>query len=235
MARRLARSGDERPQAVRQRRSLCRTLRREQSLANGSGSFRRSEGRHGRGWCLDCMTYVTTSLDGGWTWSEPGCSDTSELSHQRRVTAARHHRRARDPGLSDRGNNSVLCIYNDREDRWSFSDPVPMPEGVGVIQPASGRVSRPRRCRCSFARTRGGYRPHAPGRPHLVQRNRRNCRNPDAGIDAVALPDGRLVLVYNPTTRAGRRFGYACRTIEALPGRILSCSRTGKARTPTRR
>lgn len=165
--------------------------------------FIRSEGRHGRGWCLDCMTYVTTSLDGGWTWSEPRL-----LKHQWSFLIKNKPLRLATtgelaiPAYSDRENNSVLCIYNDREDRWSFSDPVPMPEGVGVIQPAL--VEYPDQTLQMFFRTHAGRiwtsRSKDAGRT-WSRAEPTELPNPDAGIDAVALPDGRLVLVYNPTTR----------------------------------
>ncbi len=164
--------------------------------------FIRSEGRHGRGWCNDCMTYVTTSLDGGWTWAEPRL-----LKYQWSFLIKNKPMRISTgelviPAYSDREDNSVLCVYDDRQDRWSFHGPVPMPEGVGVIQPAL--VEYPGGDLQMFFRTGHGqiWTSHSAdaGRTWSIAAPT-ELPNPSSGIDAVALPDGRLALVYNPTTK----------------------------------
>jgi len=163
--------------------------------------FIRSEGRHGRGWCLDCMTYVTTSFDGGWTWEKPRLlkDQWSFLIKNKPMRIATGELVI--PAYSDREDNSVLCVYDDRQDRWSFF-PVPMPEGAGVIQPAL--VQYPDGELQMFFRTKTGniWTSHSrdAGRTWSVAKPT-DLPNPGAGIDAVALSDGRLVLAYNPTTR----------------------------------
>lgn len=164
--------------------------------------FVRSEGRHGRGWCEDCMTYVTTSGDGGWTWEEPRLLkyQWSFLIKNKPLRLATGELAI--PAYSDRENNSVLCVYNDQEDRWSFFGPVPIPEGSCVVQPAL--VQYPDGTLQMFFRTSHGRiwtaRSDDAGRT-WSEAVPTELPNPGAGIDAVTLPDGRLVLAYNPTTR----------------------------------
>lgn len=164
--------------------------------------FIRSEGRHGRGWCDDCMSYVTSSPDGGWTWAEPRL-----LKYQWSFLIKNKPMRLSTgelaiPAYSDRENNSVLCTYDDRLDRWSFHGPVPMPDGIGVIQPAL--VHYPDGGLQMYFRTGHGRiwtsSSSDAGRTWSMA-SPTELPNPSAGIDAVALPDGRLAVAYNPTTK----------------------------------
>lgn len=170
--------------------------------------FIRSEDRHGSGWCLDCMTYVCRSIDGGWTWSEP-----SMLKDQWSFLIKNRPVRLRTGELaigaySDRENNSLLCVYRDRTGQWEFRDPVPVPEGCpGVIQPAL--VTWPDGELQMYFRTHVNriYRSRSfdDGRTWETAQPT-ELPNPDSGIDALVLPDGRLLLAYNPTERGtGRR------------------------------
>jgi predicted neuraminidase len=162
----------------------------------------RSEGRHGSGWCLDCVSYVTTSVDHGATWSEPRLlRDQISFLVKNKPLRLRTHELA-IPAYSDRERNSVLCVYNDLMDNWSFYGPVPAPSDVwGVIQPSL--VAYPDGMLQMYFRSKGQiWRSHSldDGRT-WSQATPTELPNPNSGIDALVLPDGRLLLVYNPTVQ----------------------------------
>jgi hypothetical protein len=165
--------------------------------------FIRSEGRHGSGWCLDCMTYYCRSTDGGWTWSPPRLlKDQWSFLIKNKPLRLRTGELA-IPAYSDREDNSVLCVYSDASDEWTFYGPVPTPpERPDTIQ--ATLVAWPDGELQMYFRTSTGFiwrsRSFDDGRTWSVA-TPTELPNPDSGIDAVTLPDGRLVMVYNPTKK----------------------------------
>lgn len=155
-------------------------------------------------WCVDGRPYARVSLDGGRTWSEEF------------VLVDR-------PGILTKnkplrlGDELLLPVYGERSwtagvarldvsrhtTRWTLGDlhvgasvGVPMIQGT-LVEPAPGQLlmlMRSKQGRIWAAQSLDrGWTWSTPFPTSLP--------NPNAGIDAVRLPDGRLLLAYNHTDR----------------------------------
>ncbi len=145
------------------------------------------------------------SLDDGKTWSEPEALPTGTLGPVRNkplilpngdVVAGSSHE-------SYQSWTSYAELSHDNGKTWERSAPITLPDQpYGVIQPAITPIRGGLRM---FLRTRnvgkvGVADSYDGGRTWSAVRTT-DLPNPNSGIDAVGLADGRIVLVYNHTPK----------------------------------
>lgn len=165
----------------------------------------RPEGNfEGRARGYDTFSYGVHSLDGGWSWSAE-----ASLREQRSFLI-------KNKPLLLPGGELAIGAYSDLERRtwlgrrpaaggdWDWSEAIPVPPGCdGVIQPAL--VAWPDGELQMYLRTgesRIWRSVSTDGGRHWGVAAPTPLPNPDTGIDALALADGRLLLVHNPSPQA---------------------------------
>ncbi len=149
------------------------------------------------------------STDGGRTWSRPNLLPAGILGPVKNKPLILADGTVL-AGTSVESYNTWACwvdVSNDRCKSWSKRGPIYVPEELyGVIQPTLFEIGDGHICMLMRATRRIGRicraDSHDSGRTWSLARPT-ELPNPNAGIDAVRLRDGRIVLVHNPTT-AGR-------------------------------
>lgn len=154
---------------------------------------------------------MTTSPDGGRTWSVPRRLPDGILG------PIKNHPLVLDDGTllcgsstEDSGWKVHFERTSDRGLTWEKTPSLDEGRGIGLIQPALLRTGestvvalmRSTGGRIYLARSEDDGRTWTPPAPT-------DLPNPNSGIDAVTLRDGRHVLVYNPVERGRGRLGVA--------------------------
>ncbi len=155
-------------------------------------------------WCVDGRPCARTSRDGGWSWSEelvlldrPGVlTKNKPLRLGQRLLLPVYDERAWTVGLA----RLDVSYHNTR---WTFDGlsvgagtGVPMIQGT-LVEAGGGELlllMRTKEGRVWASRSTDGGETWAVPAPTELP-------NPNSGLDAVRLPDGRLWLAYNHTDR----------------------------------
>lgn len=190
----------------------------------------RGYGRHFSGWCLDCKILCRRSVDGGESWSDESCvlDELGCLAKNKPIRLRTGELLL--PTYSDRANDSRVALWDPHRKCWTHCGHVRGVDGADTIQPAAVELAdgtivmwlRSHNERIYVTRSADGGRTWTAA-------ERTSLPNPDSGIDAVRLRDGRILLCYNPTTRGrtplvvavsedqGRTF-HDRLTLESAPG-----------------
>jgi predicted neuraminidase len=148
-----------------------------------------------------------TSEDDGRTWSEPVLLPGGVLGPIKNKPVKLSDGRILHGSSIEayRVWTTWMYLQEPESDRWSIHGPIAVPEKPhGIIQPTVWEVS-PRHVRALMRSTQDiGFicaSESFDGGRTWTQAAPTTLPNPNSGIDAVKLADGRLVLVYNHTVR----------------------------------
>jgi predicted neuraminidase len=151
--------------------------------------------------------WLTRSLDGGWTWDEPRPLGRGPLGPL--IGPVKNKPIQRSDGVllcpsSTEGNKWLVHIEASLDlEHWEVFGPIEDSSRLGAIQPTllflpDGRL-------LALCRTRSGF----VARSESLDEGQTwsplaatTLKNPNAGIDAVTLKDGQLLLVYNNSDRS---------------------------------
>jgi predicted neuraminidase len=144
---------------------------------------------------------LATSPDGGRSWSVPRRLPGGILGPAKNPPLRLANDELLSPASDEQGAWRVHLERSDGADRWQRTAALADPEGVRAIQPAllawpDGRLQL-------LARSRSGrivQSASADGGASWSALAPTALLNPNSGIDARVLRDGRALLVYNPTT-----------------------------------
>lgn len=190
----------------------------------------RGYGRHFIGWCLDCKILCRRSADGGESWSEEAVvlDELGCLAKNKPILLRTGELLL--PTYSDRANDSRIALWDPRRQRWTHYGAVRGADGADAIQPSAVELADGTIVMWLRSHSERIYatRSTDAGRTWTAA-ERTPLPNPDSGIDAVRLTDGRILLCCNPTTRGrtpliiavsendGRTFNDRL-TLESAPG-----------------
>jgi predicted neuraminidase len=151
-------------------------------------------------------TFYCRSTDGGKTWDTPkqiGTEPGLWVKNKPLVLRTGELVMPASIPVPHFKRGSCICTLTPGADQWKIHDPIPFGASTGrLTQPSLAQWSdgelqmylRTRDGRIWRSRSFDDGRTWSPGEPTSLP-------NPDSGIDTLVLPDGRLLMVYNPTTK----------------------------------
>jgi len=173
---------------------------------------------------------VTTSVDGGKTWSEPNRLPEDILGPIKNKPIQLHDGGILSPSSTEDNGWQVHLEYTtDLGETWKIIGPLETSGEIGVIQPTVLQHSRQKlQILCRSQQNYIAQSWSDDGGMTWEQITLSTLPNPNAGIDAVTLENGRHLLVYNHTTDArtplnlavsddGRKW-QAATVLESTPG-----------------